>query len=71
MIQLQYDLFEPIPDEMSELKQIVSELKDSQVRQCRAQFAKIGAAGKEMIEMKETVYRLEFEVQALKRMIQS
>jgi len=69
MIQLQYDLFQEIPDELTELKQIVSEMKAGQDRQRKAMFAKIGASGKELIEMKEELHRLRFEIDALRKMV--
>lgn len=71
MIQLQYDLFEEIPDELTELRQIVIEMKSGNERQRKALFAKVGASGKELIEMKEELHQLRFEVQALKKMISS
>lgn len=69
MIELQYDLFQEIPDEISELRQIVTEMKSSADRQRKAMFAKIGAVGKENIELIERVHRLEFELHALKMMV--
>lgn len=71
MIQLQYDLFTELPDEMSELRQVVAEMKSSQDRQRKALFAKVSAGSKELIEMMEEVHRLKFEVEALKKMIHS
>lgn len=71
MIQLQYDLFEEIPDELTELRQIVTEMKLSQDRQRKAMFAKIGASGKEIIELIETVHQLRHEVDAMRKMIAS
>lgn len=69
MIQLQYDLFQEIPDELTELRQIVISMKESGDRQRKALFAKVGAAGKEHIDLIERVHRLEFELAALKKMI--
>lgn len=69
MIELQYDLFEELPDELSELRHIVNEMKIGQDKQRKAMFAKIGASGKEIIELIDKQHRLEFELQALKKMI--
>ena len=71
MIELQYDLFEPLPDVVTELKQEIVAMNLALDRQRKAMFAKIGASGKEVIAMMEEVHRLKFEVQAMKKMIAS
>lgn len=69
MIELQYDLFEEQPSEIDLLKKDSAELKVQLEKYRKSMFAKIGSASKENIELIERVHRLEFEFQALKKMI--
>jgi len=69
MIELQYDLFTPIPSEVDELRLEIAVVKLSQDKQRKALFAKDNAKAKEIIAMMEEVHRLKFEVEALRKML--
>lgn len=69
MIELQYDLFTPVPSEFDELRLEIAAVKLSQDKQRKRLFANDATKGKEIIAMVEEVHRLKFEVEALRKMI--
>lgn len=66
---IQYDFFEPIPDKQTELEMRINTLEEKQNKQCRAQFAKIGASAKEFIQMYDMVHQMRHELDGLRRML--
>ena len=69
MIELQYDLFTPIPSEVDELRLEVAAVKLSQDKQRKALFAKDNAKAKEIMAMLEEVHKLRFELDAMRKML--
>ena len=69
MIQLQYDLFEEIPDEMMEVRQGLIQIKQSQEKQRKALFGRQHELMKMMIEQKEEIHRLKFEIDSLRKIV--
>lgn len=69
MIELQFDLFEEIPSELEILRKEVAILKESQDKQRRALFAKQHEQMKLVIELKEELHRVKFELEATRKML--
>jgi hypothetical protein len=71
MIELQFDLFEEQPSESDILRLELSELKLQLEKYRKSMFARIGASGKEIIEMIEKNHQMEHRLANLERMLRS
>ena len=69
MIELQFDLFEEQPSELDLLRKDCNELKLQLDKYRKSMFARIGVSGKELIQMQEELYKIRFELDAVRKMI--
>jgi hypothetical protein len=69
MLQYQYELFEEIPDELGLMHKEIESMRLSLDKQRKSLFAKDMAKGKDLIELKEEIHKLRFELDGIRKMI--